>query len=407
VNSNRRIALAGFLATAVAYGPARMGYGLFLPQFREEFGFSIEAAGFIASAAFGCFLLALLLAGMITMRSGPRVPLIAGGVAAAIGMGVVSLATTISLLAVGIVLAASSAGFSWVPYNNAAKRAVSKHLHGRVLSIISTGTTFGVAAAALLAFLIVVYGNSWRLTWGLFAGCGLAAAVVNGLALRNIDGNAVEGKGVRKTETLVLRDLLDLKALPLFGLALSFGATASVYLSFAVDRVVQSGGLPGIPSEAAGPTLFAAYGAAGIIGLFTGELESKLGLVRLLRIIFLCSALSLSLIAIAPGSWPGVLISSSLQGACIMTFSAVIAFWSLRIFPFLPTVSFTAVLLFLAAGNMLGPALASLLSDRIGMALAFLTCGGLSLITALAVPHSAAGCSHGGAEAKQTPGSHR
>ncbi|MFP4072368.1 MAG: MFS transporter [Desulfovibrionales bacterium] len=386
MSNNGRIALAGFLATAVAYGPARMGYGLFLPQFREEFGFSIEAAGFIASAAYGCFLLALLLAGMFTMRFGPRGPLIAGGVAAAIGMGLVSLATNITLLAAGIALAASSAGFSWVPYNNVAKNAVSRHLHGRVLSIISTGTTFGVGAAALLAFLILVYGSNWRLTWGLFAGFGLAAAVINGLVLRKIGDSGVEEKRTRKTETHGLRDLLDVKALPLFGVALSFGATTSVYLSFAVDRVVHSGGLPGIPSEAAGPTIFAFYGAAGILGLFTGELELKLGLVRLLRIILLCSALSLFLLGIAPGSWPGVLISSSLQGACIMTLSAILAFWSLRIFPLLPTVSFTAVLLFLAAGNMLGPALASLLADRIGMAQTFLTFCGLSLITAFAVP---------------------
>jgi hypothetical protein len=44
-----RVGLAGFVATAVAYGPARTGYGLFVPDFRGEFGLSTGAAGAIGS----------------------------------------------------------------------------------------------------------------------------------------------------------------------------------------------------------------------------------------------------------------------------------------------------------------------------------------------------------------------
>ena len=35
---------SGFLATAVAFGPARMGFGLFLPNFREEFALTHVSA---------------------------------------------------------------------------------------------------------------------------------------------------------------------------------------------------------------------------------------------------------------------------------------------------------------------------------------------------------------------------
>ena len=37
-----RLGLAGFFAIAVAFGPARSGFGLFLPDFRREFGLSTE-----------------------------------------------------------------------------------------------------------------------------------------------------------------------------------------------------------------------------------------------------------------------------------------------------------------------------------------------------------------------------
>jgi hypothetical protein len=63
-----------------------------------------------------------------------------------------------------------------------------------------------------------------------------------------------------------------------------------------------------------------------------------------------------------------------------MTISAILAFWSLRVFPFIPAVSFTAVLLIVATGNFAGPTLASLAAVRIGMGPTFLAAGALSLL---------------------------
>ena len=43
-----RVGAAAFCAIAVSFGPARAGYGLFLPQFRDEFGLSIQLSGLVA-----------------------------------------------------------------------------------------------------------------------------------------------------------------------------------------------------------------------------------------------------------------------------------------------------------------------------------------------------------------------
>jgi predicted MFS family arabinose efflux permease len=388
MNSNIKVSAAGFLATAVAFGPARMGYGLFLPRLREEFGFSIETAGFIASAAYGSFLLALLLTGLLTLRFGPRAPVIAGGLAAASGMALVAGASNVNLLAAGVILAASSAGFCWVPYNNAVGRAVSVNLQGRVLSIISTGTTFGILGAAGLALVIMNTGFGWRMTWAVFAAVGLAAAMVNAYALHDMRGAKPHGsEGFGVAEENGYRELLKAKALPLYGVALSFGVTSSIFLSFAVDHVTDAGALGGGTWDI-GPILYLAFGISGALGMFTGEFEHRLGLRRVLRIIFGCSFASLALLGFAPESWAAVLASAALQGGFIMTVSAVLAFWSLRVFPFIPAVSFTAVLLMVAAGNAAGPALASLAATRIGMAMTFHAAGGLSLLTAVALPYA-------------------
>ena len=85
-----RLTAAGFVATGVAFGPARMGFGLFLPSFRDEFALSTPAAGMIASAGFLAFLVALLASAWIGRRFGERVSVITGALAAAAGFGAVA-----------------------------------------------------------------------------------------------------------------------------------------------------------------------------------------------------------------------------------------------------------------------------------------------------------------------------
>ena len=75
-----RVGLAGFAATAVAYGPARTGYGLFAPDFREEFGLSTGTVGVIGSGLQAGFLLALVDMALLVARLGSRLLFAAGGV---------------------------------------------------------------------------------------------------------------------------------------------------------------------------------------------------------------------------------------------------------------------------------------------------------------------------------------
>lgn len=102
--------------------------------------------------------------------------------------------------------------------------------------------------------------------------------------------------------------------------------------------------------------------------------------------IFLASMLSLILIGLTPASWPGLLVSSALQGMCVMMLSAIFSFWSARLFPALATVSMTAVLVVFALGNILGPMMAGLLQSVMGMTEVFMISGGLSLATAVIFP---------------------
>ena len=78
----------------------------------------------------------------------------------------------------------------------------------------------------------------------------------------------------------------------------------------------------------------------------------------------------------------GLVASAGLQGVHVMMTSAVLAFWSERLFPRFPALGFTAVLLATAAGSVVGPALAGVLSDAAGADAMFLVAAALPALTA-------------------------
>lgn len=375
----RAIPMAGFLATAIAFGPARMGFGLFLPEFRDSFQITTNMAGTISSAAFAASFAALPIGAQILNARGPQAPVLLGGCAATIGLALAALAQDLWVLSAGIVVAATSAGLCWTPYNNAAERFIRRDRRARSLSIISTGTAVGTMIAGGLALLLAINGLDWRWAWSGFALAALVMTLTNMAALGPVAGKAGPDAGMGSA----LSRLRDPDAAPLIVAALSFGLTGAVFLSFAVDHATSAGALAIGPLDSAAPLLFVSFGLMGLAGLFAGEIEARIGLVALLRLTFAVSAVSLMLLALLPGAGWAVLLSAGLQGAVVMMTSAILSFWSVRLFPQLPSVSFTAVLTVVAAGNVLGPILAGWAGTQAGLDIVFLGASVIALSTPL------------------------
>lgn len=343
-------------------------------------------AGFIASAAFASFFASLLVAGAMTPRLGPRVPVVLGLVTAVIGMGLVVLADQVLWLALGTALAATSAGFCWSPFNAAAEQGIPEAERGRALSIVSTGTTGGIVVAGVLALMLSLLAYDWRAAWVLFVVCALIAGLYNLWTLGVVSVGTNDGPvGLMRSA----RRLIHRQAWPLYGMAASFGLTSGVYLSFVADYAEQAGGLAGLSANLTSPVLYIAIGIGGLIGLATAEIEHRIGLVWLVRGIFGVSTVSLLAAAFAPASWVGLVLSGAFQGACIMMLSSIFAFWSDRLFPDLASISLTAVLSFFAAGNVIGPALGGAASDIWTMQATLVIAGGISALTVLVFPRPA------------------
>ena len=361
----RRTALVGVLATAVTFGPARMAYGMLLPSLREAFGMTASVAGAIASASFAAFAVALVLASLATRLLGAKLPVVAGGALALVGAATVALATNTVWMATGVILAAASAGLCWTPFNAVAGRLVRARRRDRVLSIVSTGTTLGIALMAGGALALAWTGASWRTVWMATAASG---ALVAGLAFTLLPPS---GRLIPRHPPNVPR--LDARAMmarlakraawPTHALAFLFGAASAVFSTFAVDHVAGSAGGDALT---VGGLVFLAFGIVGAVGFAGDAIERGLGMRGALAACFAALMAGAAALALMPAAWPVVLAGAGLVGAGSMVFCVLLAVATMRLFPALPVMGFTLAVVAMSLGSVAGPALAGWLADAHG-----------------------------------------
>jgi predicted MFS family arabinose efflux permease len=380
IDQSRQLAAAGLLAIAVAFGFARYGYGLFVPEFRDTFDLSTEAVGFIAAGAYASYLAALLVTGALIARVGPRLPVVIGGLSAAAGMAMIALAPNTPVFVAGVLLAATSPGWSWAPFSDAVARMIDTESQSRTLSIITTGTTFGVLVAGPAA---LVAGGAWRGAWIAFAVVALAVTAWNAYLLPTGPHGEGDDEGSSAKPELQWRWFIGPKSVRLFAVATSFGFAGTVYWTYAVDLVSGAGGFP----ASAGPLLWTAVGFTGIAGVATGDMISRLGLRLSMVAALTALGVATGVLGAAPTSWVALGISAALFGSSFMALSALLVTWTSTVFPDQPGTGFSATQVFLAVGTIIGPALMGVVASRFGMETVFIVTGLLALSTALVKPN--------------------
>jgi len=231
---------AGLAIVAVTYGFARYAYGLFLPAIQRDLRLSTEIMGFIASSSCVGYLAATLIGSTISGVIGPRLPVLLGGLAAALGMTRMAFSHHPLPLAIGVVLAGASPGLAYPPLSDAVMRLIAEPQQNRTYAIINSGNSVGViisGPAALLA------GMQWRWAWIGFAVIALFATVWNAVLMPTGRYIAADTIGdTTKMPDVSWRWLIGLKSTRLFLSATFFGISTAVYWTFAVDLLVRAGG---------------------------------------------------------------------------------------------------------------------------------------------------------------------
>jgi predicted MFS family arabinose efflux permease len=369
------IATAGCAAVAVGFGFARYGFGLFVSTFRAEFGLTTATIGAISSAASVMYLVSLLSCGTLTARYGPRLPVLLANLAAITGLALIACAGSTPMLMAGVVIAAASSGMVWGPFADAVTTGVAPPLRDPALSIISSGTTFGLIIAGGLALWAADRpGGNWRVIWLVLT---VAAAAVALLAYRAMASGKSTCQAAEQTRGR-FRPTAD--ALPVCLVSALYGAAGAVFFTFAVD-MVRSEGL-GTRWSA---LMWLLVGIGGVSGVATGAAVARLGLAQSLRATVAVLAASIAGLAVSPSNAAVTAVAALTFGFAYMPFAALLAIWNQRLHPRHPTSGLVLTLCCLGVGGVAGPAVMGVIAAGSGLRTAFaltgaiLVAGGLSL----------------------------
>jgi predicted MFS family arabinose efflux permease len=368
------LATAGIGVVGAAFGMARYGYGLLLPDIRADYGLATAELGVIAAGSYVAYLGGSVAAATLARRLGPRRMVILGGACAAGGMLLAGLSQGPLLLALGILVGGVSSALVFPPFSDAVA-LIPDAARGRTLSAITSGTGYGVAVAGPIA---VVVGGSWRAAWLVFAGL---AVLVTLWAARVLPAGAI-GPATSTPPRLRWTWFVCPRSGPLLAGALLIGMGASVFWTFGVDYLVSADALP-----AAGSRLFlAAVGLASVLGALAGDIVRRLGATAAFASVSLALGLSVGLLAVAPAAPVAAPVSAALFGAAYNLIVAIEVVWSARVWGDRPSAGLAAVMFMSGSGLLAGPLIAGPLAERFGLEAVLLGGAVLLALTGLLSP---------------------
>lgn len=345
-----RLTVAGAAVVGVAYGMGRYAFGLTLPSLRGDpslsaGGLDDAVLGLIASGSFAGYLAGLLLAPVVGRRLGPRAPTTVGSACGLVGGALAAVSTSPLLLAVGVVLAGSAAGWVWAAYSDLAAVVVDPPARPRTLAIISTGTSAGLVVSGLVG-LAAIGVPAWRLVW---VAIGLASAATGLLNLRWTPKVPPARAGAAGR-----RPLPGLTVPIVYSVAFHVGVTT--FFTWAADMLRRAALPPGWA-----PVLYGLVGVVGLVGLGIGGWCARFGTVRVAAACLLFLAASLVVLGTGAGSGVVALVAAAIYAPGIMGGAAVLAVWTAEIAPERSGEALTVVVAVGATAAVVAPVVVGLL----------------------------------------------
>lgn len=370
---------AGLSLIAVCYGLARFAYGLFVPDFRTEFGLGAGAVGAIASGSYVSYCIAIIVSTVVTPRLGGRVVAVAAGAVATTGVLMVAAAPTAWVLAAGVLIAGSSTGVASPPLAHAVAHTVREPMRDRTQTVINAGTGVGVAVAGPIALLT---HEHWRAAWVVFA---IMCALVTAWVAVVVPPGRVHRVGAASVDALIPRPLLPAGAGRLITAAGLMGLASSAVWTFGRDVLVSCGGM----SETDSSIAWILLGAFGVLGAAAGDLIRRFGIRTNWSTTMLALAAATGLIALHPGSlavaWP----ASAAFGTAYIALTGLLLIWGTRTYPDAPAAGVGSAFLLIALGQAAGAPVVGALSEATSPPVALLATSVIAVIGAFIRPAEA------------------
>ena len=370
-----RFALFGAALIAISFGLARFAFGLFVPAIRDDLGLDPRWVGLIGALPLVSFVLASLVAPELAHRLGARNATVLASCFAVVGLGLISQAANVFLLAGGVFTCGISTGLMMPALTAAMQALVDRSVHGRVSSVMNAGTSIGVAVAVPMALFLAGVWRGAYLSFAVLAALGLAAAFYFIPAVsRVLPGDAAPPPPINLTQSWRLLWL------SIFAFAMGF--ISSAFWVFAPDLAVTLGGL----SASQTAWLWLGVGIAGLGGAAITDLADRNNPPIMHALMLVMLSASLVLLAASPGQIAIAVFSALIFGLAYMSLTGLYLLTGIRLLP--GRLSFGPVLPFLACalGQAVGSPLIGLLVGRLGHADAFSTFAALGIVVALLSP---------------------
>jgi predicted MFS family arabinose efflux permease len=314
--------------------------------------------GAVGSAASAMYLVALLACGVLTARWGPRLPVLLANVSAVVGLGMVACATSAPVLITGFVIAAASSGLVWGPFADAVAACVQPRWQDSALSIVGTGTTFGLIVVGALALWAADRAEqSWRVVWLVLTAMAAVVTVVAFIAVPR-------GAAARRASPARFRPTW--AAAPLLAMSALYGLAGAAFFTFAVDLVRGEGLGPQWSS-----LLWLLVGLGGISGVATAKMVEVAGLGGALLTGVVLLAAAIAGMAANPTSVTVTAAAALGFGFAYMPFASLLSIWNQRLHPAHPTSGLVVTLCSLGVGSIIGPVAVGAAADAHGLRVAF------------------------------------
>lgn len=375
---------AGAALIGSCYGLARFAYGLFLPEFRAEFGIDSSLAGVIGAGGYLGYCVAIVVSLVLTPRWGPRRVAVVAGLVATGGLAIVAVAPSAAVLAVGILLAGSSTGIASPPLAAAVGLWVRADARDRAQTVVNAGTGLGVLASGPVALVLF---DQWRWAWAGFAvvTAGVTWWVHRVLPAGTATPAPTSGGGAHgeRTGSPTPRRPLPPGAGRLLACSLLIGLSSIAVWGFGRDLLAAQPGATILGSAITWTIL----GVAGILGAFGGDLVRRMGPTTSWVVLMLTMSAATALFALAPATDAIVFAAAALFGAAYIGLTGLVLLWSTDLYPTRTSFGVGVSFFTIAAGQAIGAPLIGRLIESTDISIVFYTWAGLAVLGAVIRPH--------------------
>ncbi len=386
---------AGMLCVLACLGFGRFALGMLLPSMAATLHLSYSEMGFIGTANFLGYLVAVLLSGHWAGRIGSRRVIFLALLVVGVSMSLVSRATGFSTVLLLYMVTGMGSGATNVPVMGLVSAWFSSRQRGRAAGFIVIGSGFAIMVSGQL----IPYVNrrigpeGWRTSWLILGGVVVLIAFLSQALLRDRpaekglapfggdDSPASPRPGAGAKEPNIYRKGIIYYLGAIYFL---FGYTYVIYATFIVTTLVQE---RGFPERVAGNFWmwvgFLSLFSGPVFGTLSDRLSRKAGLI----IVFTLQAVSYLLIATR---LPGIFLYLSILFYGLVAWSIpsiMAAAMGDYVGAQKAAAAFGLVTFIFGLGQITGPAVAGVLAERTGsftssyyMAAAF---AGLAIVLAV------------------------